>query len=117
MSKWIELATPRINIDDIERRPGVYVIQCDDIISYVGSSTNLRDRIKTYQMHYNTSAEDKPFYTRKWGFWRHISCRIKYSERLGDWFMIEHRLIVRLQPPFNTRGVIPTRGRNAIRNR
>lgn len=82
--------------------PGCYAIYEDDELVYIGSSFNIRDRIKSHPIeisHYSNTLETP------WGVFRNWKIKFKTSVRYGDWAMIELRLINRLQPKFNKVGI------------
>jgi len=83
---------------------GVYVIFADDEPIYVGSSGNLKSRLRSHRVipGYGTGV-DTP-----WGRVpgaRDCHIRIKRAQKYGEWAMIELRLIKRLSPRFNVVGV------------
>ena len=67
--------------------PGCYAIFTGRLLLYIGSSTNLRDRLTNHN--------------RNLGFPAHCEIRVRPARRAGDWLMVEYRLIGRLQPPLN----------------
>lgn len=96
---------------DILPLPGCYAIYCDDVLVYVGSSTNLRARCLAYGRHSrfarHPAGRHIPVLRFPWGIssYRGFYVKVKYSRRLGDWLMWEWRLIARLQPRHNRLGV------------
>ena len=72
-------------LDHIPRRPGVYAIYRYGKLVYIGSSSNLRARLGSHEKLKKGDA-----------------VKIKLTRKLGDWLMIEYRLIARLQPELNT---------------
>lgn len=84
----------------VPRAPGVYVIYFDDKPVYVGQSNDLSARIGRHNI--------MPGYARNihtpWGAVPDsvkVIAKIRRTRRLGDWAMLEIRLIARLQPQFN----------------
>lgn len=69
--------------------PCCYVIYLDGVLSYVGSTINLRQRIRHHAQK------------RKAWQGKHWLIKAKRSIQFGDWLMAEIRLIKRLNPPFN----------------
>jgi len=94
---------PGPNYADVECRPGVYAIYGDGVLLYVGSSENLKTRLHSHKfewVHYSTSVMHP-----EWGWFKSGHIKYSYSVRAGDWLMREHRLIKRLKPPKNIRGI------------
>lgn len=93
-------------------KPGVYVVYCNDMIGYIGQTECLRSRFST---GHNIYQADDGTYQTPWGVF--ASCRIKYAvcRRVGEWLMLECRLIRRLEPRFNQQ--ISRHGRNKTRFR
>ena len=108
-SRWEEFdpTDPRT----IKASAGCYVIYFGDQIVYVGQSENVKRRISGYRC-VNRCGEDDPFdgYTSSpWGdaHWRDGGLRgkVRYAARFGEQLMTEARLIYRIRPPFNRRGL------------
>jgi excinuclease UvrABC nuclease subunit len=102
MTTWTEyrLLEPRERIA-LPKCAGVYVIYFDGRPVYVGQSVNVANRLAGHKLRHAyaryiiTPWVDVPDTTR-------ITVKVKPSRRLGDWAMLEIRLIARLQPEFNT---------------
>lgn len=77
-----------------------YAIYFDDVLKYVGSTNNLRNRFSGHGFRYSYG---KSFITPWAEMDLPLSMVIKFkpSRRYGDWMMTEARLIRRLQPVFN----------------
>jgi hypothetical protein len=95
--------------------PGVYVVYENDRIVYVGSTTELKKRVRVYFTFHHAILGDyggdnhiDRTYGTPWGF-KHdgdgIRVKVKQSRRCGDWLMWEWRLICRLRPRENRAGV------------
>ena len=69
--------------------PGVYAIYNDEELVYIGSSQNLKSRIKRYK------AKDPD---EIWSSWR---LKVRYTKKIGEWIFREIRLIYRLAPTNN----------------
>lgn len=87
--------------------PGCYAIYIDGALMYVGQSLRVRHRLfhghginYTFGSHIRTP----------WGMFRSVTFKVKHGRMYGDWLMTEARLIRRLEPEFNRRGLRP-RGR------
>jgi hypothetical protein len=110
MSYWIEVSRRR---SAFPKGPGVYVVYQNNVVAYVGSTTELSRRCRVYWFKYRNMAmygERDPYL----GSWRtpwgpvppgSIRIKVKRSRRLGDWLMWEYRLIRRLQPQQNRAGL------------
>lgn len=88
----------KLRIDDLvdlKPIPGVYVIYCDGVLSYVGSTNNLQARLFKHLCYGHTKC------VTQWGLFDDVFIKIRLSRKYGDWAMIELRLIARLQPKFN----------------
>lgn len=87
--------------DKLPKCAGVYVIYLDGRPVYLGQSVNVANRIAGHRLRHSyaryiiTPWVDVPDTTR-------ITVKVKPSKRLGDWAMLEIRLIARLQPEYNT---------------
>lgn len=88
---------------DFPNQPGVYAIFLDGLISYIGSSVDVAARLGGYKLNwarYSNSTETP------WGKgFRKCVIKVRRSRRFGDWAMREMRLIKRLQPRFNRKGI------------
>ena len=68
--------------------PGVYAIYEGDDLVYIGSSDNLRRRLKAHA------------WSGRWG-WVERPARVKFSPTQFGWRSRERRLVKRLTPPGN----------------
>lgn len=98
---------------DLPSGPGCYVVYQDDMVVYVGSSTNLKHRCLVYRAKRqflpfaNHDQRDRgATYGTPWGSVpvHAIRVKVKRSRRIGDWLMWEWRLINRLSPQYNLAG-------------
>lgn len=94
--------------------PGVYVLFHGPTIRYIGQSESVYRRIRDYRFQNHTGvANDRDWWdghTRTpWGEWRwadgKVVGRVKYARRFGEHLMLEARLIRRLRPALNRRGL------------
>jgi hypothetical protein len=91
--------------------PGVYVIYRGDRIKYVGQSECVRRRIHNYRFENFPSPEEffHGFTRTPWGDWSWseggVTGKVAYARRYGEQLMTEARLIRRLRPSLNRRGV------------
>ena len=83
--------------------PCVYVFIGDGVPLYVGQTTNLRARLRTHCFRY--SYDNKVMTPWNIPDPKTAVLKVKFSERFGDWLMLEARLIRRLQPRCNVAGV------------
>ncbi len=112
MSRWQTIRRGGV----IPATPGCYVVYVGGDICYIGSSQNLRQRLKRYwikrRLKYRRVRSRLLQPTGlAWTPWgphsvESIVIKVKVSRRRGDWLMWEHRLIARLQPFFNRAGTI-----------
>lgn len=78
----------------------VYAIYFDQVLVYIGSSVNVKSRIRRHNFRFGYGQN---IHT-PWGELPatiEVGIKIKPSRRLGDWAMSEIRLIARLRPEFN----------------
>lgn len=82
----------------------MYAILFDGVVAYVGSSAYLRWRINAHKLRPGYIVDT--FHT-PWGLFRvrDLVVKIKPSIRRGEWLYDEYRLIARLRPVFNIRGM------------
>jgi hypothetical protein len=73
---------------------GCYVLYLDELLAYVGQSSNLQWRIAIHEKNLREHLDG-----------RRLTVKIRYSRKYGDWAMVELRLIRRLKPPYNSTGV------------
>lgn len=79
-----------------------YAIYLDGLLTYVGSTENLRVRVGNHVKIPRYSA----LFDTPWGRARCVTVKFRPSRKYGDWVMHELRLIRRLQPTGNTRGIV-----------
>ena len=84
------------NPKTVPARPGTYALFSGDQLLYIGSSTDLRGRLKEHG--YGARWSSRP---RKHTATPRLRVKIAESRRPGDWLAREYRLIVRLRPPLN----------------
>ena len=102
MSNWMVVSFDEKQWPKIESRPGCYVVYLDGVLSYVGQSTNVRERLlRGHQIEW---AKYSKRTVTPWGRFLSVIVKIAYSRRYGDWAMRELRLIARLQPHLNRAG-------------
>jgi excinuclease UvrABC nuclease subunit len=83
---------------NVNNYPGVYVIYLDDRLAYIGQGKDLRRRLLTHNI-----ASDAYGYITPWISCSDLKIKFKYSQKKGDWLMLEYRLINRLKPNGNKR--------------
>jgi hypothetical protein len=103
-TRWVSFDAIEISI--IPGKPACYVVYIDGALAYVGQTTNLRKRVSSYRIVQTYGAS----ITTPWGPARRVAIKAKFGVRLGDWAMMEIRLIARLQPPHNCVGGTKRRG-------
>jgi hypothetical protein len=81
---------------------GVYVFLIDNKPAYIGSSKNLRFRLREYQVRLSFLGDS---IITPWGTHTNVSLKVKFSRRKGEWLFDEYRLIDRLRPTHNKSGV------------
>lgn len=98
-SKWL---TFHVGVSDplFPRAPACYVVYLDGRLSYIGQASDLAVRMSAHGIRVGYGAE----VLTKWGSFRSVVVKARFSNRLGDWAMREIRLIHRLQPPLNCVG-------------
>ena len=84
----------------LPRCPACYVIYLDGVLSYVGQASDLAKRMSSHGIRcgYGSSV------MTKWGVFKSVVIKARFSDRVGDWAMREARLIHRLSPPLNCVG-------------
>lgn len=99
MSRWVTCSTDVYWHGDYKTEPAVYAIYVDGVLSYVGQTVNLRNRMKMHNIRFSYGNS----IIIPWGDGCCKSCVVKasYSLRYGDWAMRELRLIRRLSPQYN----------------
>lgn len=88
------------------RLPACYVIYLDGELSYVGQAADLAKRMSSHGIGCGYGGS----YLCKWGAFKKIVVKVRFSTIYGDWAMRELRLIRRLQPPRNCVGSVRQRG-------
>jgi hypothetical protein len=102
VSRW---QTTHFMFPKLPRKAGVYVIYVQGKPVYVGSSTDLFARVRSYELRHGYGRRNVH---TPWGSIDEAGeCFVKFkeSQRLGDWAMDEIRLIARLSPVFNKQHV------------
>lgn len=103
MSKWITIY-PYYELAQLDPEPAVYVLyEIGKGVVYVGETSNLRARI--HQHGFVLARYSNSYQSRQFGWIGDIRLKVKYSARFGEESMRERRLIRRLRPPFNFRGL------------
>lgn len=83
---------------------GVYAIYLDGDLVYIGSSENLRSRVRQHGRGFHGNIFTTKLETQ-FGNCNRVTFKIKLARRFGEWPMREMRLIRRLKPCGNSRGV------------
>lgn len=95
-----------VDMDDIDHCfPSVaacYAVYCNGRLCYVGSTENLRDRMRGHGIEY---ARYSASINTPWGTFDSVKVKYRPFWKYGDWAMRELRLIRKLQPLFNRLGV------------
>ena len=110
MSRWQALNITRRGA--AMDRPGCYAIFANGKPVYIGQSESVRRRIDGYRCA-NVPGQGVDQFdgtTRTpWGEWRWaeggITAKVKYANKYGEQLMVEARLIRKLRPRFNLRGL------------
>lgn len=95
----INLMNERTKLPSI---PCCYALFFNGKLKYIGSSNNLRNRFSGHSIRYGYSKNiitpwgDFPDKTK-------IILKYKQTKKYGYWLMLEARLIMRLQPLFNSK--------------
>ena len=99
-SNWVtvDIGNPHWKFPDIE---ACYVVYCDGQLTYIGCAENLRKRFHCRFEYARYSAT----INTPWGGFLNVKVKYRPSRRFGDWAMIELRLIRRLQPKGNRKGI------------
>lgn len=77
--------------------PCCYVIYINGMASYVGETSNIKIR---WRAHNSTAAKRARFEGKT------VYLKIKIPRRFGEQYMLEKRLIKKMQPPLNIRGCL-----------
>ena len=94
-------------LDSARRAPACYVITFNQEVVYVRQTVNLRKRMSEHRFTDETDGSGEICAVTPWGRLRGVSVwgRVKYAKRIGEQLMVEARLIHRLQPRLNRRGI------------
>lgn len=89
-SRWGSAAL--VQRSEIPHAPGVYAIYSGSELVYIGSAESIRARLRDHSILREVDRE---------------KCTVKFSvaRACGDWMSREYRLIQRLRPPLNVRGL------------
>lgn len=87
--------------DGVPEVPAVYVVYLDGVVVYVGETTRLRSRLTAHGFSIRYSS----LVHTRWGNASSVVVKAGMSRRYGDWRYREARLIRRLQPRGNNRGI------------
>jgi len=101
--RWVTVKGIDLCMHLIPQEPGCYAIYCDGEIVYIGETENLRARLSNG--HELRGREYSAWVVTPWGSFKSVDVKFRLCRRFGQWAMIERRLIRRLQPKFNRRGV------------
>ena len=96
-SRWVCFYPDK---DMFPRLPACYVIYLDGALSYIGQASDLAVRMSSHGIRITYGNN----YATKWGHFKSVVVKARFSSRLGDWAMREIRLINRIQPPLNCVG-------------
>ncbi len=81
--------------------PACYAIFIDDVLAYIGQTSNLRARMRAHKIdiHKFILQSDSPWGTGD------VRVKAHFGKKFGDWAMRELRLIRKLQPSRNSVGL------------
>ncbi len=82
------------NVRELPDWPCCYVIYVKGELVYIGKTLNLDLRFFQHRLTFGT---------------RNVRVKAKLCRRFGEWSMVEDRLIARLQPKMNVKGIIAAR--------
>lgn len=103
MSKW-QTVYPYYEISQLEPRPAVYALfEAGKGLFYIGETANMRARV--HQHGIVLARYSNSYQTAQFGWIGDLVIKVSYSARFGEESMRERRLIRRLQPPLNFRGL------------
>lgn len=111
--RWTEVEHCLGALPDWCRGPGCYAIYLDGVLAYIGSSENLYVRLLIHRAKFKLGIPDKrlvPVIHTQFGTCSKVAIKVRLSSRFGEWLMVEARLIRRLKPSGNIRGVSRPRG-------
>jgi excinuclease UvrABC nuclease subunit len=94
---------------DVPELPGVYAVYDHGQLVYIGSSTNLRRRLRAYGRKRSSRFDRRgveQWFSPGWSYEgpRATFFKVKMATKQGEWLMREWRLISRLKPCYNTEG-------------
>ena len=98
MSRWQSFDLRAV----FPRSPGVYAIYLDGALAYIGQTVDLRNRLCEQRMRFGYAPG---VVHTEWGDFKTLTIKVSNSRRYGDWAMRELRLIRRLKPWANRRGL------------
>ena len=102
VGNWISINPVGVNpYVEVPRVPACYVVYLEGVLTYVGQTVNLNHRL---QEHIECARYSQMLLT-PWGDCINVLVKYRPSRRFGDWAMHELRLIKRLQPIGNIRGI------------
>lgn len=108
--KW-RVISPMRSTPWVPQGPHVYVIYLDGVASYIGSTSNLANRLSGYGFRPTARGDGWTCCIRGERIAaREIWLKVKAGRKFGQWLMDEARLIRRLAPPLNRRGTSAVRG-------
>ena len=79
------------------QRPCVYVVYLDGVLTYIGQTINLRERMQRHAIRWGY----RPLLITPWGRAERAIVKAGWPRKYGDWAMRELRLIKRLRPTGN----------------
>lgn len=99
MSRWSRVDPA--NISSLPTVACVYAIYINGNLVYVGQTVNLRARFREHGFEYSYAND----VVTPWGRSRDVFAKFSVSPKYGEWAMRELRLIRRLRPRGNSRGL------------
>lgn len=79
-------------------RPGVYAVFFEGRLFYIGSTRNLRHRIRNHKIDF---ARYSHKINTPWGYADEVTIKYRLENELGEAAMVEIKLINRIKPPKN----------------
>lgn len=95
---------------DVPELPGVYAVYEHGELVYIGSSINLRRRLRAYGRkrinRFRRNGLNQQWFSPGWSYEGPYAThfKVKMATRQGEWLMREWLLISRLKPCYNTEG-------------
>jgi len=90
--------------DDLPKLPGVYVFMDGSTPLYIGSTCNLRTRLKQHVSNgWHASLYSSGWFDHKQTYLHDFRLKVKISRRWGDWLMWEARLLKKVPTVHNKR--------------